>query len=461
MSTYPTLHRILRPRRVLGAVAALAGAGGLVAIAASCLSDIKDTLPPGIDAPPVKLVEREGGVLCTPEIGAAGNSCCPASPSCYPPANADNPDASGSECLATRDNTGQSHWQFRTVWGWTPKPDLGATASTDGFIFPKNQLFQPDCNMPNGTSGYIQLTDLDRSDPDPTKHVGKVGYAAYIDKMKVPDALKDGLCMLEFDYTDPKYGKDDPVNSVIHVKPSSAHRVMTDFTVDDAFHAAHKDMEDGVFFLDETTGKIHSFASKAYVALWEGPTDIDIITVHENEVRGLMNDPAHPNCVGRYRGEALDPNAQCAQGQANAFKPAFGCFNETPTMDPDAGVAPVINGDISLSCSPGGGQSWTKGYFLIEELDYVYLSILQQSLLVNYYGQTKAMADGWIPNATSSFHDNAMWKSGARPKGDWCSTTNKPADDKCADAFLSIAIQDQAAVNVSATACPAPAAGYL
>src|SRR6185436_3899165 len=70
----------------------------------------------------------------------------------------------------------------------------------------------------------------------------------------------------------------------------------------------------GVFFYDDATGTAHTFASLSWTVIYDpsGATHISI-PVREVETRTRFNDPSHPNCVGAYRADAIDP-ATCQQG---------------------------------------------------------------------------------------------------------------------------------------------------
>src|SRR5690606_5320539 len=123
---------------------------------------------------------------------------------CYPGGDKNAP---GAECLASRDNRGQDRVQMRTVWTRTILPAANSDDITYGFLFSKTALPLPQCNMAGG-SGYVQMFDWDRSSADITEHTARVGYAGVIDDGVT--AIQDGMCFLDFMYSDPEHGWTDP-----------------------------------------------------------------------------------------------------------------------------------------------------------------------------------------------------------------------------------------------------------
>jgi hypothetical protein len=358
------------------------------------------------------------------DTGACEGECCPSDPICYPDGDKNAP---GAECLASRDNRGKDRVQLRAVWTRTILPAANADDITYGFLKDKTELPLEQCNM-GGDSGYIQLFDWDRSSDDITEHTARVGYAGY--NGDGLSAIEDGLCFLDFMYSDPEHGWTDEV----HVKPSLARRVAEDFDIhDEAFRAMYKDADEGVFYYDEETGSVHGFSPRAFLVIFEQEDDVFVVPAREAEIRGSFNDPDVMNCQGRYLADVLDPNEAC-QGKSQV-EPAWGCVDDR--------------------CERGRGEVTTTTYFLIEELERVHVSLLNTTLCVSYMGQQKAIDEGWADPEDWGLNcsGSPRWQAGERPRGDWCSETNSPATEDCADAWASESVSVAAASNILSETC--------
>ncbi len=386
--------------------------GALVALV-SCLPELPDDHLPA------------GGVGTGPgETGSCEGACCPTDAICYPDGDKNAP---GGECLATRDNRGKDRVQMRTVWTRTILPTANSDDITYGFLFGKTQLDLKECNS-LGASGYIQMFDWDRSSPDITMQTARVGYAGFAGDGVA--AVQDGLCFLDFMYSDPEHGWTDPVQ----VKPTVANRVADDFDIhDEAFRMQYLNADEGVFYIDDEEGTVHGYSPEAFLVIFENEDDVFVVPAHEAEIRGVFNDPNTLNCQGKYLADQLDPNASCTG--ASQVEPAFGCEDDR--------------------CERGLGQVTTTAYFLIEELELVHVTLLNTTLCVAYMGQQRAIDEGWADPESWGLNcaGSPKWQNGERPRGDWCSTTNAPATADCADAWASEATSVASASNIADATC--------
>ena len=381
------------------------------ALIAACLPEISDEhLPSG----------GSGSV----DTGACEGACCPTDTICYPGGDTTAP---GAECLASRDNRGQDRVQMRTVWTRTILPAANSDDITYNFLSAATALSLEQCNMV-GNSGYVQMFDWDRSSDTITDHTARVGYAAYVPDGQV--GVEEGLCFLDFMYSDPDNGWTDQV----HVKPTVARRVENDFDVhDEAFRAMYKDGDEGVFHIDDETGTVHGYSPDAFLVIFETSTNLFVVPAHEAEIVGSFNDPDVLNCQGQYLANELDPDASCQA--ASQVEPAWGCVDDR--------------------CERGKGEVTTRAYFLIEELELVKVTLLNTTLCVAYMGQQRAIDEGWADPDDWGLNcaGSPKWQAGERPRGDWCSTTNAPATDDCADAWASENTSVAAATNIKEDSC--------
>lgn len=108
---------------------------------------------------------------------------------------------------------------------------------------------------------------------------------------------------------------------------------------------------------------------------------------------------ADNNCIGRYNVEGLDPMNACLPGQ-DGDPPAF------------------IN----------GGK--LAAFITLEEVDRVIVSDVGQSLCVVLSGDIVKYGTGADINTCKRDENDQIVL-----RGDWCSATNSPATDDCADAY--------------------------
>jgi hypothetical protein len=137
-----------------------------------------------------------------------------------------------------------------------------------------------------------------------------------------------------------------------------------------------------------------------YVPIFLDPADTSkaiVLPLHGVEFAGSFNDDTH-NCIGSFNGDVLDP--------------IDGCQAPPPTR-----------------AWKNGGT--LKGYITIAEADQVYVEELGMTLCVYIAGATDWQGQDPDNNCATS----AKWLAGERPPGDWCSTTNQPADGTCQDAW--------------------------
>lgn len=137
-----------------------------------------------------------------------------------------------------------------------------------------------------------------------------------------------------------------------------------------------------------------------FVPIFSSPTNTTnpiILPLHAVELQGKWNDTSH-NCIGKHNGPELDP--------------LLDCFPDTPN----------------------GQRLWTggatlKGYITIDEADQVFIEDLGSTLCVFLAGVAS-----W-KGTSDDCKTSTKWMNGERPDGDWCSTTNAPADATCKDAW--------------------------
>lgn len=380
-------------------------------------------------------------------------ACCPADTACY----ATPPDYSGPECLAQFDNTGQDRWQLRQTWSVSELPLGNSVANLNlaNVLVFRSQLTWPACNMNAGDLGtFIQLVDFDL-----TKNVGRVGFAKFAPGTELSTDLSQGLCMVQGTYDDPQWvlpanmpmgqgwpaGLPPPMLLPYTFGPTQAKGLDADFD-----YAAHRTEIlakfapggeyqaagfTGLFYLDRKNGRLHGFAPVAYVVVYDTATSLNVLPIRESEITAQINDPAHPNCVGVYRGDALDPASGC-KGDLQKGNPAWGCPNN--------------------ECPPMQAPNVTKGYFLITELEQVHNSLLSQTIcnedasIANGYGTDPAPATGCRQWAKWNPADPVN----GLPMGDWCAETNSKATPTCHNAFRSISYAAFQGFRIQPNACP-------
>jgi hypothetical protein len=413
-------------------------------------------------SPVVALVHDEAGAPAPADAGRlplvvpppkCEGRCCPTAPECFPQ---QNPSAySGAECLAERDNTGQKLWQFRQTLSVSTRPPGNAVSLIADNLASRSELKWPACGSPSGTSGFIQLMELDRE-----HDTSRVGFARF--EPDPASALKDGLCFVEDTYSDPKWGLGElytpegwpaglpapmpqpwkvAVVNATRLRDATGKPVEFDVKRDRAallsrFEPGKGDLDgkfNGVFSLDDTTGTVHGYAPVAFIVLYDDRAHYDAIPIRETEIRTQLNDPAHPNCAGSLLGDnpAL-PNA-CTGNSTNRL----------------------------WGCSPGNcadgvlGQTIVEGYFLVAELEQIYNSVLGQTLCFSFPGPDGYQ--GW--KLDKSCRSGAGWNPKdpihGLPPGDWCAATNGPATPQCHDAWKSISYSTFQAFPIRAGTCAA------
>jgi len=139
------------------------------------------------------------------------------------------------------------------------------------------------------------------------------------------------------------------------------------------------------------------------VPIFTTPTDTTnpiILPLHSVTLDATFADDSH-NCIGKYNGDILDP--------VNSCKP------DTKAIPPER--AWTTGGEL-------------QGYITTAEADKVFIDELGATLCVLLGGLT----DGW-KGTNNDCASSDKWIAGERPAGDWCSTTDQPADASCSDAF--------------------------
>jgi hypothetical protein len=373
-------------------------------------------------------------------------------------------DEPGRECLGivSYDRATSPRIQYRQTWSRSVQPVGAADPTIYVVLSQRGTLPLPECNMTNGASGYMLLTDWDRSDPVITNQTVRTGFANFVSAATVHEVVQTGLCFAEFMYSDPAHGLDAPG---WHVKPVLARRVAEDFSVPadptSPTHAA--DLQalrarvpegEGIVYIDEDAGTFHGYAPLAYVVIFDAIDTLIAIPIRDAETSSRVNDPVHPNCQGRYRGDAFDPIAdQCTS--AVPTNPVWGCVSDNPA-DPGG-------------CAPGEGPNLTKGHFRILDLEKVFNRTLASTLCVTYMGAQAAKDAGWSDPATwgNNCSGSPKWNPAdpvnGLPPGDWCTATNGPATADCHDAWRSVSYSVSQAFPVQEATCvpqgqtPAPA----
>lgn len=407
------------------------------------------------------LEEPEGDVKArtTGPVGPVGQGPC------YPPSDETTAGACyvagepageepGRECLAVRSysRATSTRIQYRQTWSRSVQPVGAAIDAIYAVLAQRGTLALPECNMRDGASGYMLLTDWDRSDPVITNQTVRTGFADFVSADRVHDVLQTGLCFAEFMYTDPTHGLDAPG---WHVKPVLARRVAEDFRVPDdptvPTHAA--DLQalrarvpegEGIVYIDEDGGTFHGYAPLAHVVIFDAIDTLIAIPIRDAETASRINDPEHPNCQGRYRGDVLDPNnpaGTCAS--AVPTNPVWGCVSDDPAQPG--------------GCVPGEGPNLTRGHFRILDLEKVYNRTLSSTLCVTYMGAEAARAGGWSGTWGNTCSGSPAWNPAdpvnGIPLGDWCSETNSAATATCHDSWRSVSYSVSQAFPVQEGTC--------
>jgi hypothetical protein len=416
-----------------------------------------------------------GGSGDTSGGGAAGmapaskgceGECCPSDATCY--SSSAGKTAPGAECMARIQNT-PKHIQLRQTW-----IDLLAPAGNTIPIVLKTlntytQFKEPACNTPDGASGYMQAVDLDLE-----AGVSTVGYVKYTTPST---ALSDGVCYVDIgtgvDSANPDNGWHDvadyameknfdfalpadkmsstkdwppglpaPMPQPWKVTPTKAKQLTADFDLSkeraDLIKKLAPDGElgkdgfSGVFYYDDKTGTSHGYSPLSYNIIYDAPstaganpTTMIVTPIREAELKYRVNDPAAPNCVGKYLASALEP--------------ATGCVD--PGMTGSGADAKNAWGGI-FNMNKGEGDAGVLGYFLITELEQIYSRVLGMTLCVSYPTLDKSIMDGWATMTEKRCRMSSKWDptkpdNAGLPNGDWCAATNSKATATCHDAYQS------------------------
>lgn len=424
-----------------------------------------------------------GGSLTFPT--ACTGTCCPTDQTCY--AGPSNGKDVGGECMATHVNNldTDDHIQMRQAWIKATTPVGNTDATVYKVLAGRTQLPLPNCYQQGaiGSGGYIQIIDFylggsKKTPGDISKDYSTVGYSTYVTDANVQDTLTKGFCNgVDDDYgpqikpgyalttaqvTTPETADFPPglpkpmgagdTPSQWKVGPTKAKRIAgPDFDLSDPakrkellkmFDLANpdniaKDGYGGVFFYDDATGYAHGYGSLGWTVVYaaDGKSHLSI-PIREVETKSRFNDPKHPNCVGQFLADKLDP------GSTSPGKCA--------TLDPDA---PAWGGGNCKdhTCAPGSeAPATTEGYFLITELEQLFSPDLGKTLCVSYAGvdpadpqKTRNLVDAQgFYDASKKSCRSAKWDPTAAgnaglPSGDWCAATNSKATPTCHDAWHS------------------------
>lgn len=326
----------------------------------------------------------------------------------------------------------------------------------------RSSIKWPECNSPNGTGGFMLMTDWDRSNTDPLMQTVRTGYSTYHNSPApnptAADLKTSGLCMIEYMKTeaDDKFGALAlPATSGAlpypwNVGPRTSKRVMADFTQEEMF-AKNLPLDEGVVFIDETKGYIHGYTPLSWVTVLDTRTSGIAIPLRHFDIKSQFNDSTF-NCAGRFRADALDVNKSC--DSADPENPQWGCKDDA--MCPPAGF------DQTMVSGAGAGATYVKGHFLIVDLERVYSVALGATLCVTYPGTkiedqvaggfAQQTADGSNCRGGSKWNP-ALADDAGLPMGDWCSKTNSVATATCHDSFRSLTYGAGQAFNIKDGTC--------
>jgi hypothetical protein len=337
------------------------------------------------------------------------------------------------------------------------------------------------CNTPRGTSGFMQITDMDLTDPDPAQHTFTVGHATFVEN--TADTIANGACfgsvgapgwtqkapfptetspVTDFSLSDAEMsdssayprGLPRPMGQKSKpwtMGPSRALRMWRDFNLETERTALLETLAeggsragyDGVFYLDEAKGEIHGYYPLTWQLLDDGvrPGETNaasglLLPLREVELKFKTNDPAAPNCIGRYRTDFLTQDADCTSSDpANS---AWGGIFNTTVGESDAEIT---------------------GYHLITELEQLYSRVLGSTICVSYPGAAASFADGWGTDSDKRCRSTSQWNPSAPgntgiPNGNWCAATNSPATATCHDAYWNRSFHAYQAFKVRPQTCP-------
>jgi hypothetical protein len=406
-----------------------------------------------------------GGAAGSTSAGCVGE-CCPMSATCY--SGPEGKTAPGAECMARIQNT-PKHIQLRQTW-----IDLVAPAGNTIPIVLKTlntytQFKEPACNTPDGASGYMQAVDLDLD-----KGVSTLGYVKYQD---AASGLSDGVCFVDIgtgvDSANPDMGWHDvadyameknfdfalpagmmsdtkdwppglpaPMPQPWKVTATKAKQLTTDFDLSkdraDIIKKLAPDGElgkdgfTGVFYYDDKTGTSHGYSPLSYNIIYDAPPmgattpqTMIVTPIREAELKYRVNNPAAPNCVGKYLASMLEPASGCIDPGMTGNKP-----------DSKNAWGGIFN------TNPGEGDAGAVGYFLITELEQIYSRVLGMTLCVSYPTLDVSIMDGWATMTEKRCRKSSKWDpmkadNAGLPNGDWCAATNSKATATCHDAYQS------------------------
>jgi hypothetical protein len=426
-----------------------------------------------------------GGSSASTAAGAAGacsTDCCPTDPSCYStPAGNGSP---GSECLATRDNTGQQHVQLRQTYVNVTSPAGNAAPSiVYQILAARTELNWPACNeganaATYGAGGFIELTDVFTQNTTTRAFIdGDYGWDGFATYTGMPITAAPTLCYAQGSYTgipvggskapDVRLGpsdmslttgwpakglpppmplKDASGNSTPWaVAPTRNKRVAVDFDVSteagreavlamfDATDPSYVGVDNtgqpwtGIFYYDATTGYNHTFSPLSWEIVYGGtdaPGKTTVLPIREVERKSTVNDVNHPDCIGDYI--ATMAGNSCSPGGDPATNSSWGGGDCTKTTG-------------TATCAPGTTASSTLGYSLITEIEQVWADDLGSTVCISTPGSQPAgflsadaktcVGPSWNPEAPN---DTGL------PAGDWCAATNQPATATCHDAYHNV-----------------------
>jgi len=464
---------------------------------AACSDDSGGDLPP--PPPPTGGATGSGGAAtgaAPGNGGATGNGgavtgggcvgeCCPSDNKCY--SSSAGKTAPGAECMARHVNPdptekpAKGHITMRQTWIRVMEPPGNTIAIVYGALNAYTSLPEPSCNTPTGTSGYMQLTDMDLTDPDPTKHTSTVGYATFVEN--VDSTIAEGACFgtvgapgwiqkAPFPLTtDPPQSFALPENMMSDssayppglpkpmaqgtkpwtMGPTVAARTMTDFDVKTQrtellasfAPGGSREGKGGVFYFDETAGTIHGYSPISWQIFYDARTGTEtkpssgfLLPIREAETKFKTNNPKQPTCIGKYRSDFLTMANDCASPAPE--NPAWGgIFNTTP----------------------GESDAEITGYFLITELEQVYSKVLGSTLCVSYPAGTVTIDQGFSTaadkrcRATGKF-DGSKPNNEGLPMGNWCAATNSAATPTCHDAWRSRSFHAFQGFKIKTSPCP-------
>lgn len=411
--------------------------------------------------------------------------CCPTNAACY--SSSSGPTSAGAECMARHVNPNpqskpvSGHITMRQSWIRVMEPPGNTIAVVYGALNGYTSLPEPACNTPTGTSGYMQLQDMDLTDPDSTKHTSTVGYATFVeDNAKT---IAEGACFGTISApgwvqkapfplaTDPVQsfalpdsamsdssayppGLPKPMGQATKpwtMGPTVTIRTLTDFNVSTDRTAllasfapgGSREGKDGVFYFDEAAGTIHGYSPISWQIFYDARTGTEtkpsagfLLPIREAETKFRTSNPTAPNCIGKYRPDFLTLANDCA--------------SPDPTNPPWGGV---------FNTTAGESDAEIIGYFLITELEQVYSKILGSTLCVSYPAGTVTIDQGFSTaadkrcRATGKF-DGSKPNNEGLPMGNWCAAENGPATPTCHDAWKSRSFHAFQGFKVKPATCP-------